>query len=171
MEAGEHTLDEPNCIQPGRYLRLRLSPTEIFTSHVAKPSSALRGRSPIVASGRALGGGSSVNCMKDTLLIDAQTDLGNQAACYARAAASDYDDWENVYGNKGWGSKYLIPLLKKVRTLQSTPSDLENNYGNFFIGRNISTSFNELYTRQIRSHQSVVSRTTLEHLQRFLICC
>ena len=33
---------------------------------------------------------------------------------YTRAAASDYDDWENVYGNKGWGSKHLIPLLKKV---------------------------------------------------------
>ena len=39
--------------------------------------------------------------------------------CYTRAAASDYDDWENVYGNKGWGSEYLIPLLKKVRALQS----------------------------------------------------
>ena len=38
---------------------------------------------------------------------------------YTRAAASDYDDWENVYGNKGWGSKYLIPLLKKVRALRS----------------------------------------------------
>jgi GMC oxidoreductase len=33
---------------------------------------------------------------------------------YTRAAASDYDDWVNVYGNKGWGSMHLIPLLKKV---------------------------------------------------------
>jgi alcohol oxidase len=33
---------------------------------------------------------------------------------YTRAAASDYDDWETVYGNVGWGSKDLIPLLKKV---------------------------------------------------------
>ena len=63
VEAGPHTRDEPNYIQPGRYLRLRLGPTEIFTSHVAKPSPALGGRSPIVTSGRALGGGSSVNCM------------------------------------------------------------------------------------------------------------
>ena len=39
---------------------------------------------------------------------------------YTRAAASDYDDWENVYGNKGWGSEHLIPLLKKVRVLRST---------------------------------------------------
>ena len=33
---------------------------------------------------------------------------------YTRAAASDYDDWETLFGNKGWGSKDLIPLLKKV---------------------------------------------------------
>jgi hypothetical protein len=33
---------------------------------------------------------------------------------YTRASASDYDDWEAVYGNHGWGSKDLIPLLKKV---------------------------------------------------------
>ena len=37
---------------------------------------------------------------------------------YTRAAASDYDDWENVYGNKGWGSEHLIPLLKKVTVLR-----------------------------------------------------
>lgn len=34
---------------------------------------------------------------------------------YTRAAASDYDDWENVHNNPGWGSKDLIPLLRKVR--------------------------------------------------------
>ena len=76
MEAGPHTRNEPNFIQPGRYLRLRISPTEIFTSHVAKPSPALGGRSAIVTSGRALGGGSSVNCMKTIFLINlnAQTE-------------------------------------------------------------------------------------------------
>lgn len=33
---------------------------------------------------------------------------------YTRASASDYDDWETVHGNEGWGSKDLIPLLQKV---------------------------------------------------------
>lgn len=37
-----------------------------------------------------------------------------EVAMYTRAAASDYDDWESVYGNPGWGSKHLIPLLRKV---------------------------------------------------------
>jgi len=33
---------------------------------------------------------------------------------YNRASSSDYDAWETLYGNKGWGSGTLIPLLKKV---------------------------------------------------------
>ncbi|KAG6875397.1 hypothetical protein C0993_009430, partial [Termitomyces sp. T159_Od127] len=37
---------------------------------------------------------------------------------YTRAAASDYDDWETVHGNPGWGSEHLIPLLKKAETYQ-----------------------------------------------------
>ena len=63
VEAGPHTRDEPNHIQPGRYLGCLLRPTETFTFHVANPSPALCDRSVVVATGRALGGGSSVNCM------------------------------------------------------------------------------------------------------------
>jgi hypothetical protein len=37
-----------------------------------------------------------------------------EVVMYTRASASDYDDWESVYDNPGWGSKDLIPLLKKV---------------------------------------------------------
>jgi len=37
---------------------------------------------------------------------------------YTRPSASDYDDWENVYQNPGWGSKALIPLLRKIETYQ-----------------------------------------------------
>ena len=44
-----------------------------------------------------------------------KAELATQVLMYTRAAASDYDDWVNVYGNKGWGSTQLIPLLKKVR--------------------------------------------------------
>ena len=33
---------------------------------------------------------------------------------YTRPSASDYDDWETMYRNPGWGSKDLIPLLRKV---------------------------------------------------------
>jgi hypothetical protein len=36
---------------------------------------------------------------------------------YTRASASDYDDWEKVHENPGWGSDELIPLLRKVLCL------------------------------------------------------
>lgn len=39
---------------------------------------------------------------------------------YARAAASDYDDWATRFGNEGWSSEDLIPLLKKVYLLISS---------------------------------------------------
>ena len=64
VEAGPHTRDEPNHIQPGRYLSCFFRPTETFTFHAAEPSPALCDRSVLVPTGRALGGGSSVNCMK-----------------------------------------------------------------------------------------------------------
>ncbi len=35
---------------------------------------------------------------------------------YNRPAASDFDGWETDFGNEGWGSKDLIPLLQKVRS-------------------------------------------------------
>jgi alcohol oxidase len=101
VEAGPHTRDEPNHIQPGRFYGCLFRP-ETFTLHQAKPSPALCDRAVVVPSGRALGGGSSVNFL-----------------VYTRAAASDYDDWENVYGNKGWGSDHLIPLLRKAETYQA----------------------------------------------------
>jgi hypothetical protein len=38
---------------------------------------------------------------------------------YARASASDYDDWKKVHENPGWGSNDLIPLLRKVFALHN----------------------------------------------------
>ena len=68
VEAGPHTQNLPNHIQPGRFFR-SLANKETFSYHVAKPSPSLSDRSAIVATGRALGGGSSVNCMKAILLF------------------------------------------------------------------------------------------------------
>ena len=48
-----------------------------------------------------MGGGSSVNCMEAIFVINAQNWSDTQVLMYTRAAASDYDDWENVYRNKG----------------------------------------------------------------------
>jgi alcohol oxidase len=100
-------------IQPGRFFRNRGATT--FSYHVSQPSKALGGRPAIVQTGKCLGGGSSVNCMNISIIHCGFRGLYLfQALMYTRAAASDYDDWENLYANPGWGSKELIPLAKKV---------------------------------------------------------
>lgn len=38
---------------------------------------------------------------------------------YTRASASDYDDWEKLYSNPGWGSADLLQYLKKVHIVLS----------------------------------------------------
>ncbi|KAF9036275.1 GMC oxidoreductase-domain-containing protein [Panaeolus papilionaceus] len=109
IECGEHTHNIARHIQPARYMGLLVDPT-VFHYHVGKPSPSLGGRSPIVPSGKTVGGGSTVNFM-----------------AYTRGAASDYDDWETIHGNKGWGSSSLIPLLKEAETYQET--DFNGTHG------------------------------------------
>ena len=87
---------------------------------------------------------------------------------YTRAAASDYDDWENVYGNKGWGSKYLIPLLKKVRVSDLFTLELATV---LFIGGSVSITVKEFHPWKIRADQSIVCARPLEYLQKFFIRC
>ena len=74
MEAGPHTRDAPNHIRPARCFTLFRS-TETFTFHEAKPSPDLCDRSIKVPTGRALGGGSSVNGMKVIFVVGAQTEV------------------------------------------------------------------------------------------------
>ena len=75
MEAGPHTRDELNHIQPARCVSNLIRGAKTFTFHVAKPSPALRDRSVTVGAGRALGGGSSVNCMIVIFMVGAQTEI------------------------------------------------------------------------------------------------
>jgi alcohol oxidase len=98
LEAGPPTQNQMAHVQPARYLQ-HLAPTaNTVRFHTANPSPALGNRPFVTPCGQCIGGGSSVNF-----------------TMYTRAAASDYDDWEQMYENPGWGSKDLIPLLKKVR--------------------------------------------------------
>ncbi|KAF5328555.1 hypothetical protein D9758_018005 [Tetrapyrgos nigripes] len=111
IEAGEHTKNVDAHIQPARYFS-HLAPTsKTVTFNVGKPSDKIEGRSLVTPSGRCLGGGSSVNF-----------------TMYTRGAASDYDDWETVHENLGWGSKYLLPLMKKTETYQVKPGEPTHGY-------------------------------------------
>ncbi|KAK0432026.1 GMC oxidoreductase-domain-containing protein [Armillaria borealis] len=105
LEAGPTTKDKLEHIRPGQY-RMHLAPTsKTMQFYKSKPSEHVGGRAVVVPSGRCIGGGSSVNFM-----------------LYNRPAASDFDDWETDFGNEGWGSKDLIPLLQKAETYEVDPT-------------------------------------------------
>ncbi|KAF8664826.1 hypothetical protein AX16_000697, partial [Volvariella volvacea WC 439] len=111
LEAGSHIQDVDNHIQLGQQFKNLTQTGKSFTFHIGKPSAAVVGCSLVVPAGRCLGGELSVNSM-----------------VYTKAAASDYDNWESVYQNLGWGSKDLIPLLKKAKTYQ--PGSKNDIHGN-----------------------------------------
>ncbi|CCM05910.1 uncharacterized protein FIBRA_08148 [Fibroporia radiculosa] len=123
VEAGPPTREELTHIQPVRCFSHGSPDSITLKCYVGKESDDLGGRSPIVPCGRCLGGGSSVNYMM-----------------YTRPSPSDYDDWETVYGNPGWSSKDLIPLLKKSETYEiedgkdthGYSGPLRVSYGGFF---------------------------------------
>ncbi|XP_006459482.1 hypothetical protein AGABI2DRAFT_191450 [Agaricus bisporus var. bisporus H97] len=106
LEAGPHSRNNHDHEQPARFFSALGRCGETFTPYVPKANPKLDGRVVSTVTGRCLGGGSNVNVMN-----------------YCRAAASDYDDWETVYGNKGWGSKSLIPLLRKAETYQGVSTN------------------------------------------------
>ncbi|KAF5372777.1 hypothetical protein D9615_010136 [Tricholomella constricta] len=115
LETGPLTQETADHIQPARHFGNLILHSETFTLHVGKPTLSFAGRSVIVSTGRCLSGGSTVNF-----------------AIYARAAASDYDDLESVHKNPGWGSKHLIPLLKKhVRRRHSRLAENPATHGTF----------------------------------------
>jgi len=101
LEAGPTTYNDPAHTDPLRILSHLAPDSRTVRAHVTRPSAVLGGRTTTVPCGQCLGGGSSVNFM-----------------IYVRPSASDYDDWETVYKNPGWGSKDLIPLLRKIETYQ-----------------------------------------------------
>ncbi|KAF9219422.1 alcohol oxidase [Gyrodon lividus] len=98
VESGQHSRDLPIHVQPSQFVA-NLAPTSTTMSClVGRPSQHLNERSPLSMCGRSVGGGSTVNFM-----------------VYTRGAASDYDDWAK-FGNEGWSSNDLLPLIKKIET-------------------------------------------------------
>src|SRR6266571_7365452 len=62
LEAGPHTRDVKQHVQPAKYLTHLVPNSRTVTFNQAKPSPSLLDRAPIVPCGHAVGGGSSVNC-------------------------------------------------------------------------------------------------------------
>ncbi|KAF7796088.1 hypothetical protein EIP86_007259 [Pleurotus ostreatoroseus] len=111
LEAGPGTKDDLAHIQPARFITHYVPTANTVRFHFSQPSDALGGRPLPVIAGQCLGGGSSINF-----------------GMYTRGSASDYDAWEQIYGNPGWGFKDLSPLFKKLETYQVKPNALNHGY-------------------------------------------
>jgi alcohol oxidase len=72
LEAGPHTKDVPQHIQPARFLKNLTPNSSVLTFNVGRPSKALLGRAPVVSCARAVGGGSSINCRLSPVLQNQQ---------------------------------------------------------------------------------------------------
>ncbi|KAJ8519059.1 hypothetical protein ONZ45_g3964 [Pleurotus djamor] len=88
VEQGPHTRGLQNHTAPVLSRTLLTPSSNVVTFNVSEKSDALSGRSVVVPS----------------------------VMMYTRAAATDYDDWETVHGNAGWGSKDFLPLLNKAES-------------------------------------------------------
>ena len=138
VEAGPHTRDEPNHIQPGRYLSCLLRPTETFTFHVAKPSPALCDRSVVVPTGRALGGGSSVNCMK-AIFCDWWLNWSNDLkSFFTQGRQLRITTIGKTYMEMKDGVLSIWYRFSKKWELYSLPSTLEITSSHFYRQRHIN---------------------------------
>ncbi|KAH7926097.1 alcohol oxidase [Leucogyrophana mollusca] len=140
LEQGLHTRNIDTHTQPGRYPSHLAPSSQTVTFNVANPSEELGGRCLITPSGRCVGGGSSVNF-----------------TMYTRAAASDYDEWETIHGNVGWGSQDLLPLLKKSETFQIRPNEPTHGYAG-----PLKVSWGGAYTNVGKQFLEVASQFDIE---------
>ncbi|KAI1132154.1 alcohol oxidase-like protein [Nemania abortiva] len=95
IEAGRNNYNDPSILFPAFYLQ-HLLPGGKFTKFLhGSKAKELGDRVPVVATGCALGGGSSIN-----------------AAMYVRGQKTDFNSWKA----KGWSADDLLPYLKKVES-------------------------------------------------------
>ena len=72
LEAGPHTKDLPQHIQPARFWKNLTPNSSVLTFNEGRPSKALLGRAPVVSAARAVGGGSTIDCRLSLVLQNQQ---------------------------------------------------------------------------------------------------
>ncbi|KAK1242996.1 hypothetical protein MKX08_005808 [Trichoderma sp. CBMAI-0020] len=106
VERGTNNLNDPNVVNPSRYLAHLTPNSKTAILYKGNKSAALNGREPVVPSGGILGGGSSINF-----------------TMYTRAAGADFDSWKT----EGWDAKSLIPYARKLETYHLDHPDVDKS--------------------------------------------
>jgi choline dehydrogenase len=87
--------------------------------YMTLPQEHCDNRSMLIAQGKVLGGGSSVNGM-----------------IYIRGQHQDYDDWVTEWGCDGWGYEDLLPFFRKAEANESLGDRFHGETGPVHIGEN-----------------------------------
>ena len=87
--------------------------------YMTLPQAECNNREMLIAQGKVLGGGSSVNGM-----------------IYIRGQQQDYDDWENLWGCRGWGYQDVLPFFRRAEANESLGDEYHGETGPVHIGEN-----------------------------------
>src|SRR5258705_6614634 len=81
---------------PAGAVKIVFGKSPYIKRYTSTPQPALEGRAVDIMQGNVVGGGSSVNAMT-----------------YARGSKDDYDRWNTLSGDAGWGWDDLVPYFRK----------------------------------------------------------
>lgn len=87
--------------------------------YMTVPQPHCNGREMIIAQGKVLGGGSSVNGM-----------------IYIRGQQQDYDDWVSQWNCPGWGYRDLLPYFRKAEANESLSGEYHGQDGPLPVSEN-----------------------------------
>ncbi|EMD33634.1 hypothetical protein CERSUDRAFT_117749 [Gelatoporia subvermispora B] len=152
LEAGPHTLEDLAHVQPARYLSHLVPGSKTVRFHMSKASPNVGGRELPFPVGSCLGGGSSVNWQM-----------------YTRPSASDYDDWEQKFANKGWGARDLLPLANKTETYQVSSNDTGHGHAGP-LKVSDGGYFDDIYKdwTETAAHYDKATRSTVDDINTIL---
>lgn len=88
-------------------------------AYTTLPQSECNNREMLIAQGKVLGGGSSVNGM-----------------IYIRGQKEDYDDWRNHWGCEGWGYDDVLPYFKRGEANESLGDQYHGETGAVPVSEN-----------------------------------
>lgn len=112
IEAGPKAFDDETVYIPGFSGRSHGGPLDWLLSTTSQQG--LDGRSIRLPRGKVLGGSSALNFMS-----------------HNRAAAAEYDAWQHLFGNEGWGWESMIAAMMKAENFTGVNSE---HYGSEGVG-------------------------------------
>lgn len=87
--------------------------------YMTTPQAECDNREMLIAQGKVLGGGSSVNGM-----------------IYIRGQREDYDDWKNIWGCDGWGYDDVLPFFRRSEANESLGDQYHGELGPVPVSEN-----------------------------------